>query len=50
MILDLKDGRFKNPGKQAEGKTLHNLHILWHGTQDLRNIDHIEKVDGLWLK
>ena len=28
MILDLKDGKLSDSGKQEEGKTFHNLHVL----------------------
>ena len=28
LILDLKDGKLKNSGKQEEGKTFHKLHVL----------------------
>ena len=28
LILDLKDGKLQDSGKQEEGKTFHNLHAL----------------------
>ena len=28
LILDFKDGRLKDSGKQEEGKTFHKLHVL----------------------
>ena len=28
LILDLKDGKLKDSGKQEEGKTFHKLHVL----------------------
>ena len=28
LILDLKDGKLYDSGKQEEGKTLHKLHVL----------------------
>ena len=28
MILDLKDGKLQDSGKQEEGKTFHKLHVL----------------------
>ena len=28
LILDLKDGKLSDSGKQEEGKTFHELHIL----------------------
>ena len=28
LILDLKDGRLQDSGKQEEGKTFHKLHAL----------------------
>ena len=28
FILDLKDGRLQDSGRQDEGKTLHKLHVL----------------------
>ena len=29
VILDLKDGRLQDSGKQEEGKTFHKLNFLW---------------------
>ena len=28
FILDLKDGKLQDSGKQEQGKTLHKLHVL----------------------
>ena len=28
LILDLKDGKLQDSGKQEEGKTFHTLHVL----------------------
>ena len=28
LILDLKDGKLRDSGKQEEGKTFHKLHVL----------------------
>ena len=28
LILDLKDGKLQDSGKQEEGKTFHKLHVL----------------------
>ena len=28
FTLDMKDGKLKDSGKQEEGKTFHNLHVL----------------------
>ena len=29
LILDLKDGRLQDLGKQEEGTTFYELHVLW---------------------
>ena len=29
LILDLKDGKLQDSEKQEEGKTFHQLHVLW---------------------
>ena len=29
LILDLKDGRLQDSGKQEEGNGFHKLHVLW---------------------
>ena len=28
FILNMKDGRLQDPGKQEEGKTIHKLHVF----------------------
>ena len=41
LILDLKDGKLQDSGKQEEGKTFHKLHVigmnedLWDGVHGL---------------
>ena len=41
LILDLKDGKLQDSGKQEEGKTFHKLHVL--GMND----DLWDRVHGL---
>ena len=41
LILDLKDGKLSDSGKQEEDKTFHKLHVL------VMNDDFLDRVCGL---